>query len=77
LEIDAVLEGTWGKWATEIKTGPFTPRDLTGLREFVRRFPSYRPLVVCNEEGMMTAEKAGVAGMTWSQFLWEGPPKRG
>ena len=36
-EVDAVLEGSWGDWAVEVKMGGFTARDLAGLLEFARR----------------------------------------
>ena len=36
-EVDAVIEGNWGKWAVEIKTGAVSPADLRGLTEFTRR----------------------------------------
>src|SRR5262245_27373231 len=39
LEVDGVIEGSWGAWAVEVKTGRFQPKDLTGLLEFNRRHP--------------------------------------
>jgi hypothetical protein len=71
-EVDAVLEGTWGKWAIEIKTGSYTVNELAGLLEFVRRFRNYRPLVICNEADLATAQRAGLPSISWSQFLWSG-----
>src|SRR5438128_4461030 len=47
LEVDGLLDGTWGRWAIEVKTGAFEARDLGGLLEVTRRFPEYRPLVLC------------------------------
>ena len=75
LEVDGVLDGTWGRWAIEVTTGRVTPRELRGLGEFVRRFPEYRPLVICQpgEEG--AAERLGIAAMSWQDFLWKGPGK--
>ncbi len=72
-EVDGVLEGSWGKLAVEIKTGRFQPSELAGLLEFVRRNPTFRPLVVCGEEGLSSAERAGVDAMTWQSFLYDGP----
>jgi hypothetical protein len=70
-----VLDGTWGRWAIEVTTGRVTQRELRGLGEFVRRFPEYRPLMICQpgEEG--AAERLGIAAMTWQDFLWQGPTK--
>jgi hypothetical protein len=76
LEVDGVLEGSWGEWAVEIKTGAFRASELTGLLEFVRRHPRFKPLVVCAEAGLATAERAGVPAVTWQEFLLGGPPRR-
>jgi len=75
LEVDGVLDGTWGRWAIEVTTGRVTQRELRGLGEFVRRFPEYHPLVICQpgEEG--AAERLGIAAMRWQDFLWKGPGK--
>jgi predicted AAA+ superfamily ATPase len=72
LEVDAVVDGTWGKWVIEVKTGPYGARDLSPLFEFVRRFRGYRPLVVCDEAGISIAQQAGIPSVSWSQFLWSG-----
>lgn len=71
-EVDAVLEGSWGRWALEVKTGPYSVRELAGLLEFVRRYPAYRPIVACTEAGLATAKRAGIGAVLWSQFLWSG-----
>jgi len=72
LEVDAVIEGSWGSWAIEIKTGRFQPSELRGLLEFCRRYPRFRPLLVTSPENRAAAESAGVASMTWSDFLLHG-----
>lgn len=74
LEVDAVISGSWGKWAVEVKSGPFAAQDLRGLLELVRRFPSYRPLVVCGKAERRSAERAGVEAVDWRDFLLAGPP---
>jgi len=74
LEVDAVLEGSWGSWAIEVKTGAFRTSDLGGLLEFVRRHPRFRPLVACDAAARSTAERAGVPSTTWREFLLGGPP---
>ena len=76
LEVDAVLDGSWGKWAIEVTIGRVTARELKGLGEFVRRFSEYRPLVICQSEDLGAAERLGIAAMSWQDFLWEGPAKR-
>jgi predicted AAA+ superfamily ATPase len=73
LEVDGVLDGDWGKWAIEVKTGRFHMADLTGLFEFTRRHTQFKPLVVCTAEGRATAERAGVPAIPWQEFLLHGP----
>jgi len=74
LEIDAVLEGSWGSWAVEVKTGWLQMPDLKPLLEFVRRNTRFRPLVLCREAERRKAMRAGVYALTWRQFLLGGPP---
>jgi predicted AAA+ superfamily ATPase len=74
LDVDGVLEGSWGKWAVEVKTGKFQTNDLTGLLEFTRRHPAFRPLVICGASGRATAERAEIPAVTWQEFLLAGPP---
>lgn len=73
LEIDGVIEGSWGSWAIEVKTGKFQVSDLRGLLEFTRRHPAFKPLVVCTASGRATAERADVPAITWQEFLLDGP----
>lgn len=71
-EVDGVLDGSWGRWAIEVKTGAWTARDLAGLLEFTKRHPSYRPLVVCDAAAMAGATRAGVNAIRWQDFLIRG-----
>jgi hypothetical protein len=77
IEVDLVSEGSWGAWAIEVKTGKFQLQELTGLAEFTRRNPRFRPLIVCSAETASTAERSGIAWTTWEDFLLEGPPTSG
>jgi predicted AAA+ superfamily ATPase len=74
IEVDGVLEGSWGKWAIEVKTGKFQSSELRGLLEFTRRHPGFRPLVVCSASERATAARANVPACTWQEFLLDGPP---
>jgi predicted AAA+ superfamily ATPase len=74
LEVDGVLEGTWGSWAIEIKTARFESRDLAGLLEFSRRHPGFRPLVVTRPDDEALARRFGVHAINWVDFLGAGPP---
>jgi len=73
-EVDGVLEGSWGKWVIEVKTGTFERADLRGLGTFTERFAGYRPLVICDEEAGSAASRAGIDWTTWQDFLLTGPP---
>jgi uncharacterized protein len=73
LEVDAVIDGSWGKWLIEVKTGPFDPSGLKGLFELHRRHRSYKPLVVGDAAAVLAATRAGAEAKRWEAFLHEGP----
>lgn len=73
LEVDLVLEGDWGTWAIEVKTGTHTTHDLRGLLEFCRINRDVQPLVLCDEGHETTARRAGLPAQSWQSFLIEGP----
>jgi len=77
LEIDGVLEGSWGKWAVEVKTGRFGAQDLRGLLEFCRRYPAFTPLVITAPGDEETARRLGLQSVSWMDFLFAGPPEMG
>jgi uncharacterized protein len=72
-EVDGVIDGSWGPWAIEVKTGGFGASDLAGLFEFVRQNPRFRPLVICDTANRATADRAGATSITWKDFLVTGP----
>ncbi len=74
IEVDGILDGSWGSWAIEVKTGNFSASDMRGLAEFTRRFPAYHPLVVCDSAQIATAARLGLPATSWQRFLVEGPP---
>jgi hypothetical protein len=73
LEVDAIIDGSWGAWAIEVKTGDIDPGRLRGLAEFARRFPRYKPLVLCDRSGIETVKRTGLSGRLWRDFLLAGP----
>jgi predicted AAA+ superfamily ATPase len=75
LEVDGIIDGSWGAWAVEVKTGAFDSSQLRGLLEFCRRHPRYRPLVVTAPGDESLAGRLGVACINWSDFLLSGPGK--
>ena len=70
-----MINGSWGKWVLEVKTGAFDSTDLRGLLEFSSRYPAFRPLVLCDDDYRMVAERLGVAAMDWRSYLIEGIPR--
>ncbi|NUN53767.1 MAG: ATP-binding protein [Planctomycetaceae bacterium] len=73
LEVDGVIEGSWGRWVLEVKTGPVRASELRGLLEFHRRNPGFKPMLVGEEPGRAAAEEAGVPFRRWDDFLLGGP----
>jgi len=73
LEVDAVLDGIWGRWAIEVKTGEIESARLRGLSEFTRRYPDYTPLVLCDPTQVPAVERLGLEGRAWTDFLLQGP----
>lgn len=74
LEIDAVLEGSWGNWAVEVKTGSFDIQALKGLLEFCRRNPKFRPLVITAPGSEAAPRRYALRSASWEEFLISGPP---
>ena len=74
LEIDAVFDGSWGKWAVEVKTGRFDVQALRGLLEFCRRNSAFTPLVISRPGDQDTARRHGIESISWEDFLLGGPP---
>lgn len=72
-EVDLICDGSWGKWAIEVKTGNYTARDLSGLMEFLRRYPDFSPLVLCDPGQEEIARRAILPALSWPQFLLQGP----
>jgi uncharacterized protein len=70
-EVDLVIEGSWGKWAIEIKTGQFAARELSGLLEFCRLYKGFKPLVLAKDKNN-AAQNAGLDTMNWSEYLLKG-----
>ena len=75
LEVDGIIDGSWGAWAVEIKTSRFESAQLHGLLEFCRRYPHYQPLVVTAEGDEVLATRVGLTAISWTDFLLSGPPR--
>jgi predicted RecB family endonuclease len=73
-EVDGVIEGSWGMWAVEVKTGAFDSTQVRGLFEFCLRHPRYRPLVITAAGDESLARRLRLAAISWSDFLLLGPP---
>ncbi len=75
LEVDLVMEGSWGKWALEVKTGSYKAGDLSGLLEFCKRNPAFRPLALVDKGREGPALSAGIRALPWEDFLLSGLSK--
>ena len=73
-EVDMVTRGHWGNWGVEVKTGAYSAQSLAGLMEFCRRFPEYRPLLLCREEDQRRAQRMAITTLPWREFMLSGPP---
>lgn len=73
IEVDGVIEGSWGRWAVEVKTGRFGAADVRGLAEFTRRHPSFRPLILCDPRDLAMADRLGLPTLPWADYLGSGP----
>ena len=73
LEVDGVLDGGWGRWAIEVKTGEIEAARLRGLSEFTRRHADYAPLVLCEPTQVPAVERLGLKGQAWPDYLLHGP----
>lgn len=47
--------------------------SLRGLLEFTRLHPKFTPLILCEKEGLASADRIGVAAIEWREFLLSGP----
>ncbi|MCC6523177.1 MAG: ATP-binding protein [Polyangiaceae bacterium] len=68
-EVDAVIEGSWGKLVVAVRPGSYDATSLRGLREFSRRFPRYIAKVLCDQGEQHVAERAGLEALPWRQFV--------
>jgi hypothetical protein len=74
LEVDAMFDGSWGKWVVDVKTGRFDVHALRGLFEFCIRNPLFKPLVISASGDEETARRHGIESVSWEDFLVTGPP---
>lgn len=75
LEVDWVLDGSWGAWAIEVKTGACRPQDLAGLLAFCRLYPRFRPLLLCNKGDEAAGDAGAIRTQSWASFLLNGPAR--
>jgi len=68
LDVDGIVDGGWGKWAIEVKTGTISAFDLRGIAEFTRRHPDYRALVLCDSAQDAAVQRLGLDGCRGSTF---------
>lgn len=71
-EVDGVLQGDWGRWIVEVKTGRYTVADLKGLAVATTKFPDFSPVVICDPGEESVAESAGFRAVAWPEYLLKG-----
>jgi predicted AAA+ superfamily ATPase len=71
-EIDAVLEGSWGDWAIEIKTSRFDLQALNSLFEFCRRNAKFKPIVITAPGDEAIGDRHQLSALSWQEFLLSG-----
>jgi len=76
LSADMVVEGSWGRWVVDVRTGPLPPAALRGLAAFTRRFPGFTPLLVGDAAACASAAGAAVRTARWQDYLLGGLPPR-
>lgn len=74
LEVDGVVDGSWGSWAIEVSIGPIDRAKLRGLLELTRRYRDRRPLVITEVPERGAMDRYGVEAISWREFLLNGPP---
>ena len=70
LEVDAILEGSWGKWAAEVKTGPF---DASRPTRVLPAQPGVQTAHHLRTWRRRFARRHGIASVSWEDFLIGGP----
>ena len=71
-EVDGVLQGDWGRWIVEVKTGRYSAADLKGLAVASTKFPAFSPVVICDPGEESPAETAGFRAIPWPDYLLGG-----
>jgi predicted AAA+ superfamily ATPase len=72
LEVDCILQGSWGNWAIEVKTGHYKLAELAGLFEFCKIHTSFKPLILCDAGCEQVAQNAGIKALNWKDYLLKG-----
>lgn len=68
-----MIEGSWGDWAMEVKTGSFDAQTLKALLEFCHRYPKFRPLVITRPGDESIPRRHRLPATNWKEFLVSGP----
>ena len=71
-EVDGVIEGDWGRWLVEVKSGRYAAHDLRGLSEAAAKFSGFRSVVLCDPGQEAPARAAGFHALGWPEYLRTG-----
>lgn len=68
-EVDALLDGDWGRWIVRVKPGPVSQADIDGLIACCERHPEYEPVLVGEEAGRARAREADIEWADWRDWV--------
>ncbi len=68
-EADAMVTHGDERYLLEVKTGRYSAEDLRGLGHAAKKYPDYRPHVLCDPGCERIAEAAGFESTSWMDFL--------
>lgn len=68
-EADAMVSHGDERYLLEVKTGRYSAEDLRGLGHAAKKYPDYRPHVLCDPGCERIAEAAGFESTSWVEFL--------
>ncbi len=68
-EVDALLDGDWGRWIVRVRPGPVESADIDGLIACCERHPEYEPVLVGEEAGRAVADDADIEWTDWRDWV--------
>lgn len=73
LQVDALMEGDWGRWIVRVQPGPVEPGEVDGLLACCEHYPEYEPVLVGDEAARAAARRAEIEWVDWRAWLTATP----